>query len=303
MRNFKWTILIVLIFIAFLGYYQFVQRGTEVEGFQSLLGELEGKKLDKVSLKSDEGETKVILENDEWYVVGKGKYIADQELVEEMIYKLERLESLETIKQDAEDLEMYGLEKPRYKLFLYVGDIMQEVHVGNFTPSKDCYFAKLPERNTVFKIGKSRMNEITKSSDELRAKQIFAGKSEDITQIEIIRRGEHLLTFSKDNDVWRINEVTSYELEEEKVNNFIADLKKIIISEYTDDKNIKMSFYGLDNPSIIVTITYNDGHEAKLILGSSAGLGEVYGKRGGSEAVFTVPYKSVEFFGKITVGQ
>lgn len=300
MKKFKWTIIIAVVFVIFLGYYYIVPRDNSVEGFESLLGNVEGKTIDEVVLGSSATDKTVMKENDTWYVVGEEKYVANQALINDVISKLSGLESIGVIETDPEDLEKYKLDPPMYKLFIKAGESTQEIHIGNMTPSGDCYFVKLPDKKTVYKVGKSRLKEIVKPVDELRTKQIFIGKLEDMKKIEVIGKGKELLALVNDG-IWKTIGENSYEVEEEKLITLIEDLHNIRISEYHNDSNADLAFYGLADPSVIVTITYNDGSEEKLELGSSAGLGEIYGRRGESDTIFSVPYEEVEFFERIAV--
>ncbi|WP_202710269.1 DUF4340 domain-containing protein [Sporosalibacterium faouarense] len=301
MRKFRGTIIIAIVFIVFLGYYYLVPRDTGLEGYESLVGNIEGKTINEVIVEQEEGNKTIINEDNTWYVIDENKYVADQQTIEEMVGKLSKLESIGIIETNPDNFDQYGLKNPKYKLFMKADGNTQEVDIGDYTPSGDCYFAKLPNNDTVYKVGATRFKEVTKPIDELRTKQIFTGDLEDMKKIEVTREDKRLLTLINDGG-WKIQEgKDSFDIDQEQLSNFVNDLKKIKIANFHNEENEEISFYGLDNPSLTIILTYSDEEVEKLVLGSSAGLGEIYGKRGDGEGIFSVPYDEVKFFETMTV--
>ncbi len=304
MRKFKGTIALLLIFIVVLIYYFIApDKDNTVNKFVRLTDKIEGEVIDKISINSNKNQYEIINKNDTWVIKWNKEHLADQDLVNEMVDKLSKLESIDIIDINSDSLDKYGLTSPNYEIIINAGNKSQKIFIGDMVPTGDSYFVKLPDNDTVYKVGKFRLEELLKPIDELRTKQIFSGSKEDIRKIEVTKRGESFLTLVYD-DTWKIvNNGNEYDLEDDQVNQLIDDLKKIKATDFFYDKSISLSFYGLDEPPIITNIIYEDNTEEKLIMGITAGFGEVYARRGDSETVITVPYEDVKFFNYITVGQ
>ncbi|WP_425447967.1 DUF4340 domain-containing protein [Dethiothermospora halolimnae] len=300
MKKFKGTIIIAVIFVLFLGGYLLLGKDENVEDdvLDEMISDISKEEIKTVDIRLEDEEFDIVKENNKWYIKQENKkYIGYQKKVDEVIRKLAELWSITTIDRKEKSLEDFGLNKPKYKITIKTDNKSKEINIGNETPAKDSYFVVMDDKDLIYKVGKGRFSELINGVDGLRQPQIFTGNIEDINKIELIKQGKKVISLTQD-EKWKSED--NLVIDEEKVKEFVDNIREIKVADvFPKNEDLELDFYGLDKPSIVLTVTYDDKEE-KLILGQSAGAGQVYGIRDESEWVIAVLHEKVNFFNGFT---
>ena len=110
--------------------------------------------------------------------------------------------------------------------------------------------------------------------------------TDDVTEVSIVN-GDTTIDLVKLNDAWQVAGDNSAKLDSDKVTSFLTTLSKINASDIVKDAK-DAATYGLDKPSVTVTVTtFNATY--KLMFGNlNSVIGKYYMSKDGDSNIYTV---------------
>jgi hypothetical protein len=120
--------------------------------------------------------------------------------------------------------------------------------------------------------------------------KILALKQEDISKIEIKKKGGEALDLAKgDAGKWQITASKPLGVDQEAVSSLLFTVSSLNSERVVDDKPADLNQYGLAQPSLELDITTKDSKPQKLLVGDDTPAGNaVFVKLEGDPRVFTV---------------
>ncbi|MFH1624096.1 MAG: DUF4340 domain-containing protein [Pseudomonadota bacterium] len=125
-----------------------------------------------------------------------------------------------------------------------------------------------------------------KKEAEEKAKKVIAFKPEDVEELRLTVEGKTTL-FRKEKDEWLIKEPFHAKGDSDSIGMALASLERAAIERTVDDKASSLTDYGLDKPSMEITVKEKDNPPLETILlgGKNPTEYYVYVKRENSPAV------------------
>ena len=281
---------LLVIAIALGAYLYFVESrrtpGDDAEKRDKVFA-IEADSIEEVSVKSQTGELTTLKKNGaEWQIVAPAAAPADATEISGITTNLSTLEVQRVIEENATDLEMFGLAKPRIEVAFKSGGQEQRLLIGNKTPTGSDLYAKTAAQPKVFLIASFLDSTFNRSSFELRDKTALAFDREKADGLEIVA-GNRTIRFGKTAEGWQVTEPAMKRSDPAAIEGLVSrihglQMKKLVPAEAGDAKT-----YGLAPPAATVRVGSGSA-QSTLLLGSAAGEGEVYARDGSGPAVFTV---------------
>jgi hypothetical protein len=106
-----------------------------------------------------------------------------------------------------------------------------------------------------------------------------------------IRRGERLVTLTKDEGAWRMRQPVEDRADEREIGSLLGNLTRAKIERTLDADKTALTDFGLEKPAIVLTVNRKDQEQPFILeVGgpSPAGIA-VYARRHGESQVFLIP--------------
>lgn len=120
--------------------------------------------------------------------------------------------------------------------------------------------------------------------------KILALKQEDISQIEIKKKGGEAVDLAKTNaGKWEITAPKPLGADQESVSSLLSSVATLNSERLVDEKPTDLTQYGLTQPSLQIDITTKDAKPQKLFVGDDTPVGNAaFAKLDGDPRVFTI---------------
>lgn len=290
MRGLRSFVGLLVIAVALGTYLYFVESkrtpGDDAEKRDTVFA-VEADSIEEVTVTSEAGEVTTLKKNgSEWQVVAPAASPADAAEISGITTNLSTLEVQRVVEENATELEMFGLTKPRIEVAFKRGGQEQRLLIGSKTPTGSDLYAKTAAQPKVFLIASFLDSTFNRSSFELRDKAALAFEREKADGLEITA-GDRTIRFGKTAEGWQVTEPEMKRSDTAAIEGLVSrihglQMKKLEAAEPTDVKT-----FGLASPAATVRVGSGSA-QSTLLLGSSAGEGEVYAKDASRPAVFTV---------------
>jgi hypothetical protein len=285
----KASIVLGVIALCLLGFIVFYERGTlgtrDVETRKGqVLPELIRARV--VKLEVQKKGTTMVLERklegtDEemlWSVKAPYQAEADQDSVDTLLGDLEWLYPKRTLRDvGAEDLEKFGLTKPRFRAWFTIGSQRIALKVGNETPQRDGIYMTASEPGTVFVVGKDFAESLGQPAVHYHTKTLHEGVLVSTARKIEVRdaAGQRVVVRDKDG-LWKIAEpATSKDMlaASAEVTTLIEATDELKATRFVTTENGALPRYGLDPAQLDVSIhkrakidMKNTGDEGGIVL-------------------------------------
>jgi len=186
---------------------------------------------------------------------------ADGNKLEDWFNELHSLRIDKFIADDGSNLTQYGLDSPRFQIWIDQSDKKAEekLLVGNFLPSdpKELY-AKMASSNSVFTIQADAVNKIVQNFSDIRDKHVLPTFSEEQVEKIWFRNKDLKLAYVKKGSDWQNEETEKGLANKSKVNEFIDALRNLEAKDIKQEQ-MEVKGYGLENPQEDIEIEFNPG--------------------------------------------
>jgi hypothetical protein len=178
------------------------------------------------------------------------------------------------------DLKKYGLDKPNTTVTLNLGSAKATLLIGGKSGDGSLY-ARDAAKPLVMTLESSLGDELKKSADEYRRKDVFAFRAYDLNRLELTRGGQ-TVAFEKvkaegsGEDTWRRTSPTAGQVDKDKMSVLLAKLESVRATSFVD----AATKTGLDAPALSVYAKFADGKKEERVAFGKAG-DSVYASRTG----------------------
>src|SRR5262245_16418080 len=222
-------------------------------------------KLDHVEIETPDRTLKFAKQGADWRITQPIDARADFNTLEGILGRLNSSPMKSIVAQDVKDpkdLAQYGLDKPAATVHVIAGSSRAELAVGK-SSGEGAVYAKDLSRPMVFTVESALADDLKKSADDFRLKDLFDARSFNTTRVEIDRKGTKL-AFEKDKDAWKQVMPSAKAADAAKVEALLTALTNTRATGFVD----KAAGTGLDAPELTATIKFEDGKkEDKVVFG------------------------------------
>lgn len=250
-------------------------------------------KVDSVALASSDKGVQMAKSGEEWSLTRPIQTRADYGTVEGLIGRLQTAQMKSLVTADPKDLKEYGLDKPEASATLGTGSARATLEIGKKSPDGTLY-ARDASRPMVFTIEATLLDELKKSADDYRRKDVFEFRPYNATRVEIAR-GTDTFVFEKTKgqgkdaaEKWRQVSPAARDVDAEKMDQFLTKLTNLRMQSWAagTDKT------GLDKPVLTATARFDDGKKQEQVVFGKPGS-DVFASRKGEPGAGKLD--SVEF--------
>jgi hypothetical protein len=119
--------------------------------------------------------------------------------------------------------------------------------------------------------------------------KILTVPEDQIKGLEIRKRDAEPVTLVRDGDKWQITAPKPMAADRDTVSGITSTLSSLNSDKLVEDKATDLAPYGLNSPSLQITITKKDGKTEKLLVGDEAPTGSAFfAKSANDPRVFTI---------------
>jgi hypothetical protein len=210
----------------------------------------------------------------DWKITKPVQTRADFGSVEGLVGRLQSVQMKSMVTENAApaDLKKYGLDKPEATVNLNAGSARATLLVGGKAADNTVY-ARDASKQAVVTIESALLDDLKKSADDYRRKDIFEFRPFNANRIELTRNAQTLVlerVKGKDAnapDTWKRTSPTAADVDREKSDSLLSKLSNIRAASFVDTT----AKTGLDKPALTVTVKFDDGKKEEKVTFGQAG--------------------------------
>jgi hypothetical protein len=219
----------------------------------------------------------------DWKITKPVQTRADFGSVEGLVGRLGsvQMKSIVTESPTPADLKKYGLDTPEATVNLNAGSARATLLMGDKAADNTVY-ARDASKQSVVTVESALLDDLKKSADDYRRKDIFEFRPFNANRVEMARNGQTIVlervkgTGENAPDTWKRVSPTAADVDREKSDNLLSKLSNIRAASFVD----AAAKTGLDKPALTVTVKFDDGkREEKVTFGQTGS--DVYVARPG----------------------
>jgi len=280
---------------AYFYYFEVVRHKSRTEQEEAALHLFRIDKDTITTVLLDKGQPKPISikRNSHWHIVGPINSPADELAVESLLTSLTSLKMEREVKNNAEDLQPYGLEKPQLKVSFSANSSRHHLRIGAKTVVGNQYYASVDQENRVVLIGASQQQSLNKSLFDLRRKELFTFEKDEVKTIAV-ESAEVEMTLKKlDGERWQSQTKPDARIKSSKVDTLLGRLVWLQAKRFLDNPVDPVTQLGLAPARIRISLSNKERTET-LLLGDSTKDQSVYAKGDGLTGIALVEDKLLE---------
>ena len=190
---------------------------------------------------------------------------ADYGSVEGLIGRVQTIQMKSIVADQATpaDLKKYGLEKPDATVNISTGSARATLLLGG-KASDTTVYARDASKPAVVTVESALMDDLKKSADDYRRKDLFEFRAYNATHVEL-KRGSDTVVFERvkgqgenAQDKWRRVSPNAADIDRDKVDAMLAKLANMRATSFVDGKN------GL-SPALEVHVKFDDGKKEERV--------------------------------------
>ena len=300
--GFRTTAILGILFLALLGFFYFYElevaeeRRRAAEREKSVLS-IETEAITRVEVTWADTLLVAVKEGTHWQILEPIRFDGDDGNFHGLTQIAGELDKQRVIAERAAveagsvDLSEFGLAEPEVVLVIHqAGGDPDTIYVGDKTPSEGHFYLRRSGNPEILMSSGWRKDFFQKGLFYLRDKQILPFKVlEDIGRIEVASRGR-LVEAVKQGESWYLQKPASDRADDDAVRTFLNRVRSGRILRFVDEGGEDLSRYGLDRPSVRLSL-FERNEKKTLILGDTTAVNgntRYYGKYLGRSPVFLI---------------
>jgi len=225
----------------------------------------------------------VAKEGSDWKITKPVQTRADFGSVEGLVGRLQsvQMKSIAADNPPPADLKKFGLDKPAATVNLSAGSTRATLLIGGKADDATVY-ARDASRPAVITVENALVDDLKKSADDYRRKDIFEFRPFNANRIEMTRGSDTIVLERVKGqgenapDTWRRVAPSAKDVDREKSDSLLSRLSNIRAASFVDST----AKTGLDKPALVVAVKFDDSKkEEKVSFGQSGS--DVYVSRPG----------------------
>ena len=287
---------VLLVLAGYYYYFEVVRHQAQKEEKEAALRLFQLEKAKITSLQLDRGKDQPItLEKEgQWQIIEPIDSPADEFAVASMLTTLESLKMEREVETKAQDLQPYGLDKPSLHLSFMADGIRHHLRVGSKAVVTNEYYVSGDQENRVVLIAASQEQGLNKSLFDLRSKEFFSLKSDDIDRIEIERAKGKFAVHKVAKGHWQASASPEVSIKNAKVDSLLSHLIWLRAKRFLDKSKSQLSQLGFEPARIRITLASKEKSQILLLGNRSKKEEGVYAKGGDLPDVALVDEKLLE---------
>jgi hypothetical protein len=240
-------------------------------------------KVDGIDVTASGKTLTVAKDGGDWKITKPVQTKADFGSVEGLVGRLQsvQMKSIVADNPPAADLKKYGLDKPEATVNLSAGSTRATLVVGGKADDNTVY-ARDASRPAVVTVESALLDDLKKSADDYRRKDIFEFRPFNANRIEITRNDQTVVLERVKGqgenaaDTWRRVSPTTKDVERDTSDSLLSKLSNIRAASFVEST----AKTGLDKPALSVSVKFDDGKKEEKVTFGQAGS-DVYVSRPG----------------------
>jgi hypothetical protein len=221
-------------------------------------------KVDRIDIQSAKGSVSLARESDKWKIVAPEALPADQVEVGALLSSVRELRAQGFLTDDASGVPRY-LAKPDVRITLTQKDTPATTVLLSLSPEKrggqPSAYAAVAERGPVVLVDAKALTSLGRSATELRDRTVVSVEPRDVKRVRIKAGGQSVLLERSGDTDWRMVEPTKAPAKTARVDDILYMLRGLRWKEIAAPTADDPARWGLDNPTMEVTLYKGDGAE------------------------------------------
>jgi hypothetical protein len=206
----------------------------------------------------------------DWIITKPINVYADQDTVKNFIEKIKTLEIEDFISDKPTDLAMYGLKDPLFEISVTKEEDRElaKFYVGKKLPEDNKCYVKRVGEEPVYTVPTTEFYDKLKDVLLSFRDRLVSDFDKDLAKKIVIEKPDRTfacdITNKRDVEgqmVWELSNPVQTTADAETVNQIVWDLSFLKAEKYITDEPKDLESFGLDNPTIKVSITYEKAAE------------------------------------------
>jgi hypothetical protein len=233
-------------------------------------------KTDRLEIQTADHTTKLVKQGSEWKIATPVDARADFGAIEGILGRLNStpMKAITAQEADAAALKEYGLDKPEVTVHVGTGSSEAGLAIGK-AAAEGTVYAKDLSRPMVFTVEKTLVDDLKKSPDDFRVKDLFDARSFNTTRLDVTYKGQ-TLAFQKDKDAWKQATPVNKPADAAKMDALLTALTNTRANGFVDGKTPT----GLESPELTISVAYEDGQKHEKVAFARKGT-DVFARREG----------------------
>jgi len=218
---------------------------------------------------------------------------ADNSKISSILSKLENNKAKAFVDEQGTQLKKYGLHKPTYQVELLLGPEkgQKRLFISNSLNGK--YYAKDETRKPIFEIDSALVKDIKQKLTDFRSKDFASFDRNEVNRI-VVQYGDTLFTCLKDSaNIWYLDDSTHQMVKSSEITSFFSSLDYTNISDFVKDENFDVKRYGLDKPSLKLSLYKDDELLIEATLGNEK-ENKIYAITNQINSLYLIPSSKLE---------
>jgi hypothetical protein len=243
----------------------------------------------RIELESPSGRTVIKKEGETWRIKEPEEALADQRVVENLLWDLARVRVKEFVTDSAKTLKPYGLDAPAMTIRLWdKGEKPLTSLALNRTDKREGVYVRVGSGQAVALVEIQLFEQFTQGPFDLRVRQLLSFETWDVGKMGISRDGQEIL-LEKQKERWQLKKPKEGRTKYAAVADLLNDIKNLKWEKVVARGPTDLSRYGLEKPATTVTLTKTDGKPlGTLLLGKTEG-DLLYAKTQDHPDIYAVP--------------
>ena len=164
-----------------------------------------------------------------WKIVAPVQAEVDKAAFDGFFSALKSLEAERRLGPAPDNLSAFGLENPPLKVRILMGGDWTELWLGAKNPAGELRYARLTSKPGVFLVSEGNWGAFNKSGKDLRKKEIFSFRPEDVTSIQVAWKDGATVSVERragpGPKEWKLTDAPGSRIKTRKVDNMVQQIQ------------------------------------------------------------------------------
>lgn len=267
---------IVVLLAGYLYYFEGVREKARLsdEERARLLFQVDPSKISALRLSPAGGKAIALVRDGRWRLTEPIQSPADAFVLRGLLAALAGLKRERPVEDTTQDLGPYGLDRPTLLFAFEAAGRWHNLRIGAKTPVGDHFYASGDEENRVVLIAASQESTLNKSLSDLRGKEPFTLRTDEIDRIEISRREGTIVLARSEGKGWQAAKDPALKIKTAKVESLLNQLTSLRALRFAEEAEAARAKLGLNPPRLRLTLFAKERRETLLVgaLGSNRNI-------------------------------
>jgi hypothetical protein len=292
MRGLTSTLILVVILAGLGGYIYFVDAkrpAASADGSSATKEKVFTVEADKINelRVTSQGQTSLLKKAESgWKLVEPVQIEADPPEAIGVATALTNLDIVRVIDENATNLEQFGLANPKIVVEYKADDGGSgTLKLGNKNPTQSEIYALKNNDKRVFLVSSFQETSFNRTPFDLRDKKILKFDRDKADSL-VLAKGPSVLELTRSGTEWKVAKPVASRSDYSAIEGFISRLSSANMSKLLEENPQDLAKYGLDKPSMTVTI--GSGSSKTVLEVGKTENGDTYARDAARPIVFTV---------------